>query len=408
MDEPYFSIVIPTRNRSDLLRRALRSALWQTLDDFEVVVFDNASDDNTPAIHREFNDSRIRYVRPQNWLIPQVAFEEAYKVSRGKYLHTIGDDDALLPHCLEKAKSIIDKYDANFVCFSTKCFYHYSDWIDDFRKNTLLFQEFTRRETILDSATELKSIYNFHFTTERHPNVMNSFFRKSDIDHLLAKHGQILLDEQMGDISIAIFFLNLTKRYVLLDEPLQVAGSSGRSNSANQAMVMERSPEAITEEFRMWFADKDKVNRYLDGVPIKMPLWSNFQIATMLRQRKILNLDLQIDWVAYFKKMWRALARLEARGIDVAAQQKHFFDALSAQNLRVRLEVNLYVKTRRRKRLKSPTSVRTNETLIMGDKAGFDDILGAAKYAYEHYFLGSSPHGTWKRENQRLDVDSAV
>lgn len=79
---------------------------------------------------------------------------------------------------------------------------------------------------MVSSRPELKSIFDFRFSSERHPKVMNSFFRRSDIAHLLAKHGQILLDEQMGDISIAIFFLNLTKRYVLLDEPLQVAGSS--------------------------------------------------------------------------------------------------------------------------------------------------------------------------------------
>jgi glycosyltransferase involved in cell wall biosynthesis len=390
---PLFSVVIPTRNRADLLRRALQSTQWQTYDDFEVVVFDNASEDNTAEVVHEFRDSRIRYVCAREWLVPQIAFEEAYKVCHGEFLHTIGDDDALLPHCLEKAKSLIDRYNPRFICFSTKCFYHYSDWIDPTRKNSLLFQRFSRYEEVLSSRTELQSIFEFRFTTERHPNVMNSFFRKSDIDGLLAKHGQILLDEQMGDISIAIFFLNLSDRYVLLDEPLQVAGSSGRSNSANQAMVMERSTDAISEEFRRWFANKEKVNRYLDGVPLKMPLWSNFQIATMLRQKTMLDLEFHVSWVRYFKKMWRALMRLEAQGVNVIAQKNEFFDALSRQNLRVRLAVNLYVKTRRKKRPKPVAAVRNNETLVMGETVGFHDILGAAQYAYDHYVQSVSGDG---------------
>ncbi len=391
MSQPYFSVVIPTRNRSDLLRRALQSTLWQSFGDFEVVVYDNASVDATPKVVKEFSDPRIRYVRATTWKLPQLAFEEAYKTVRGRFFHTIGDDDALFPHCLERAKPLIDKYNARFLSFSTKCFYHYSDWIDDAKRNTLLLQNFTRGERLLSAKAELRSVFNFRFSSERHPNVMNSFFRKDDVDALLAKHGQILLDEQMGDISTAVFFLDLAENYLLLDEPLQVAGSSGRSNSANQASVMERSMDVITEEFRMWFADKEKVNRYLEGVPLKMPLWSNFQIATMLRQKAMLGLDFEVDWVDYFKKMWRALARLEARGIDVSSQKEDFFKALRSQNLRVRLEAGLYVKTRRKKRWKPPAFVRNREMLIAGDEAGFSDILGAATYAYDRYFKSHVP-----------------
>lgn len=389
MTQPFFSIILPTRNRGSLLRRALQSMLWQTFDDFEVLVFDNASEDDTPAVVKEFSDPRIHYVRSEkrvNGQGGQASYEAAFRAASGRFFHAIGDDDALLPHCLERAKSIIDRHNARLLCFATKCFYHYPDWFDEAKQNTLLVQSFTRDEKILASKTELNSIFDLRFNTLRHPNVTNSFFQKSDVDDLLAKHGSILLDEQMGDISIAVFLLHLTDNYILLDEPLQVAGSSGRSNSANQATVMERSLDAISEEFRMWFADKTKVNRYLEGVPVKMPLWSNFQIATMLRQKAMLGLQFDVDRADYFKKMWRALARLEARGIDVTAHKEDFFNALRRQNIRVRLEVNFYVRTRRKKRPKPPTFVRKNESLVSGRDAGFSDIVGATKYAYDHYF----------------------
>lgn len=371
------------------MRRALQSMLWQTFDDFEVLVFDNASEDDTPAVVREFSDPRIHYVRSEkrvNGQGGQASYEAAFRAATGQFFHAIGDDDALLPHCLERAKSIIDRHDARLLCFATKYFYHYTDWFDEAKQNTLLVQKFTRNETILASKAELESIFDLRFNTLRHPNVTNSFFQKSDIDDLLAKHGSILLDEQMGDISIAVFLLNLTDNYILLDEPLQVAGSSGRSNAANQATVMERSLDAISEEFRMWFADKAKVNRYLEGVPVKMPLWSNFQIATLLRQKTTLGLDFEVDWVDYFKKMWRALARLESRGVDVTPYKEDFFNALKSQDLRVRLEVTFYVRTRRKKRPKPPAFVRRHESLVRGTEAGFSDILGATRYAYEHYF----------------------
>jgi glycosyltransferase involved in cell wall biosynthesis len=389
MSQPYFSIILPTRNRGALLRRALQSTLWQTFDDFEVLVFDNASEDDTPSVVKEFSDPRIRYVRAEtrvNGQGGQASYEAAFRAASGTFFHAIGDDDALLPHCLEKAKSVIDRHNAHLLCFATKCFYHYPDWYDETIQNTLLMSHFTGAETVLSAKTELASIFDLRFNTLRHPNVTNSFFRKSDVDALMAKHGSILLDEQMGDISIAVFLLNSLDNYVMLDEPLQVAGSSGRSNAANQAAVMERSLEAISDEMRMWFADKSKVLKYLDGVPVKMPLWSNFQIATMLRQKAMLGLPFEIDWVSYFKKMWRALARLEARGIDVTRYKEDFFYALSGQNFSVRLQANFYLRTRRKKRAKPRTFVRKNESLVRGAAAEFSDILGATKYAYEKYF----------------------
>ncbi len=54
MTSPLFSIVIPTYNRSDLVQGAVRSVLGQTFDDFEVVVSDNCSQDDTREVIEAF------------------------------------------------------------------------------------------------------------------------------------------------------------------------------------------------------------------------------------------------------------------------------------------------------------------------------------------------------------------
>ena len=56
-DRPLFSIVIPTYNRSDLVQGAVRSVLGQTFDDFEVVVSDNCSQDDTREVIEGFRGS---------------------------------------------------------------------------------------------------------------------------------------------------------------------------------------------------------------------------------------------------------------------------------------------------------------------------------------------------------------
>ena len=62
-ERPFFSIVIPTRNRAGLLPHALRSALAQTWQDYEILVSDNHSTDATPEVVGEVGADRVRYVR---------------------------------------------------------------------------------------------------------------------------------------------------------------------------------------------------------------------------------------------------------------------------------------------------------------------------------------------------------
>jgi GT2 family glycosyltransferase len=57
------SAVIPTHNRADLLARAIRSVQRQTFPQLEIIVVDDASQDNTSAVVESFGDPRIRYIR---------------------------------------------------------------------------------------------------------------------------------------------------------------------------------------------------------------------------------------------------------------------------------------------------------------------------------------------------------
>lgn len=56
------SVIIPTYNRAELLKRAAQSVLAQTYKDFELIIVDDGSTDNTKEIVESLNDSRIVYV----------------------------------------------------------------------------------------------------------------------------------------------------------------------------------------------------------------------------------------------------------------------------------------------------------------------------------------------------------
>lgn len=99
---PLVSVIIPTYNRAHLLGRAIRSVLAQTRQDFELIVVDDASTDNTREVVGGFADPRVRYVRHDVNRGGTVAMNTGLQEARGEYVTFLDDDDEYLPQKLEK------------------------------------------------------------------------------------------------------------------------------------------------------------------------------------------------------------------------------------------------------------------------------------------------------------------
>lgn len=113
------SVCIPTYNRSNYLQYSVNSVLKQTYADFELIICDDGSTDNTPEIVKNFGDSRIRYVRhPQNIGRSQ-NMRSGFDVAKGEYFIKFDDDDGLTPEFLAKTVNILDNHlEVDFVCTS--------------------------------------------------------------------------------------------------------------------------------------------------------------------------------------------------------------------------------------------------------------------------------------------------
>ncbi|MEK7649523.1 MAG: glycosyltransferase family A protein [Patescibacteria group bacterium] len=99
---PKVSVIIPTHNRAHLLPRALDSVLSQSYKDMEIIIVDDGSSDETPAVIARYTDPRIRTIRyetPQG--IPTVR-NRGMQEARGEYIAWQDDDDEWLPGKLEK------------------------------------------------------------------------------------------------------------------------------------------------------------------------------------------------------------------------------------------------------------------------------------------------------------------
>lgn len=98
---PFFSVCIPTFNTGHLIGEAIQSVLDNTFTDYEIIVSDNCSTDNTKEVVDSFQDDRIVYFcNPKNvGMYPNVTL--CSQRATGKYIQILCADDKLSPFCLE-------------------------------------------------------------------------------------------------------------------------------------------------------------------------------------------------------------------------------------------------------------------------------------------------------------------
>jgi len=106
MAEPLFSVVIPVYNRAEALRRALRSVLDQSCQDFEIVVVDDGSADHPDGVVGAFGDPRIRFFRQDN-RGGGAARNAGIDRARGRLIAFLDSDDVFLPAHLDTMQRLL-------------------------------------------------------------------------------------------------------------------------------------------------------------------------------------------------------------------------------------------------------------------------------------------------------------
>jgi len=101
---PTVSVIIPTYNRAHLIERAIQSVLNQTYQDFEIIIVDDGSTDNTEEVIKEFQekDKRVRYIKHNTNKGGNTARNTGLKSIKGEYVAFLDSDDEWLPKKIEK------------------------------------------------------------------------------------------------------------------------------------------------------------------------------------------------------------------------------------------------------------------------------------------------------------------
>lgn len=157
------SVIVPTFNRAHFLTETIDSILSQTFKNFELIVVDNCSTDNTREVIHSYNDERLKYYTNPNNGIIAVNRNYGIRKSLGEYIAFCDDDDLWLPKKLERQLQEFEKDDQiGLVCSNLINFNENGKQWEQHRYQSgssyITFEALFRNNTVLCSSVLLKRL----------------------------------------------------------------------------------------------------------------------------------------------------------------------------------------------------------------------------------------------------------
>jgi glycosyltransferase involved in cell wall biosynthesis len=334
--QPFISVVIPTRNRGHLLRHALQSVREQTFDDYELIVSDNCSHDDTAEVVREVAGERARYVRPNETLSMPDHWEFALDHARGRFVTFLCDDDAYAPEALARASQLLTESQSRLVVLYSGNYYA-PNWQDPGLRNVaVFFPPYTGAVREHRSSDSIRHLYNSGRALPT-PRMLNSFYHRETLLRVRAAVGKIFL--LCPDYSFAVIAPTEVPTWLFIDEPLHLAGLFPEGIGASQT----HNRGEPSREFEREFKEEELLRR----VPLQLPLVSNYITETLLmcKERVPKLAAYNVDWMQYFLSCWNDILFLEKHGVNVSSDKEEFLRVLAAQPAGVRERVSVVVNT---------------------------------------------------------------
>ena len=105
-----FTVLLPTRNRLALLKYAVETVRRQNYSDWEIIISDNASEEDIEGFVDSLSDSRIKYIRTEQFIPVTANWNNALAHATGDYILMLGDDDGLLRDYFQSARALIQTF----------------------------------------------------------------------------------------------------------------------------------------------------------------------------------------------------------------------------------------------------------------------------------------------------------
>jgi glycosyltransferase involved in cell wall biosynthesis len=229
-----FSVLLPTRNRLDLLTYAIETVRRQDYNDWEIVVSDNASEEDIAGYIRSLNEPRIKYVRTQTFVPVTENWNNALKNSSGEYIIMLGDDDCLLKGFFMRMHSLIEEFQYPESIYTNALLYAYPGVMQGYPDGFLQlygYAPFFRNASqpfLLKKIMAHELVHDaMHFKMSYTFNMQHSVVKRSFIDRL-SKNGPFF-QSPYPDFYATNVILLMAETLVVNPTPMVAVGISPKS-----------------------------------------------------------------------------------------------------------------------------------------------------------------------------------
>lgn len=252
-DKPTVSVIIPTYNRVHLIGGAIQSVLDQSYKDFEIIVVDDGSTDNTEEVIKEFQeqDKRIVYIRHEKNKGAAAARNTGIKAARGKYIGFQDSDDEWFPEKLEKQIKIFENASPEVGVVYT------SFWrIEKTKRTYIPPTRVTQKEGNIHSE-----LLKGNFIGTPVSLIKKECFKKGG-----------MFDESLPRLQDWELVIRLSKYYNFkcVDEPLLISYYQPYSISANRKALVRALELILEKHFEDFKKDKKLLSRHYFGIGVSL------------------------------------------------------------------------------------------------------------------------------------------
>ena len=229
---PKVTVIIPTRARLSTLKYALKTCLSIQADNYEVIISDNYSQDDTFEYVESLRDPRIRYINTGKRLSMSHNWEFALSHVTEGFVTYIGDDDGLLPDTIDRVRACIETYQLPAVN-SKAINYCWPTHIDPALKN-LLTIPLRKGTTVVQSSEILADVVAGRRSYHDLPWLYGGFVDVAVLNQVKARSGGVFFRSQIPDVYSGMALCEVIPTYAYSHEPLIVNGISGHSTGSAQ------------------------------------------------------------------------------------------------------------------------------------------------------------------------------
>ncbi|MEI3218715.1 MAG: glycosyltransferase [Lachnoclostridium sp.] len=244
------SVLMCTYNRENLLREAIESVLSQSYSDWELVIVDDGSTDESEKVVCSFHDERIRYIRMTDNYYYCYSANYGLKLCSGKYLAIINSDDKWEKDKLARQVNFMEEHEEYGACF-TEVQLIDDDGNPEYKKGREVEEAFSVR---MESQEEYLRYFYRHRNTLCHPS---AFIRKEVLDKT---GGFNLMYGQLADFDLWIRIVTEAPIYVL---PEKLTFFRWHEDEKGQVSSVTR--EHVTQNYNeQLFVRRDLIERLSD------------------------------------------------------------------------------------------------------------------------------------------------